>query len=933
MVIEPEVSASPTSPVLSNSSSSTINTIPLTNSLTIVQFPPSLKLNSTNYMSWKTQIEALLHGLDLHRFIDGSTPAPAPTVTNGVSTPHPDYAAWFCQDRLLFGAIVGSLSPSIVPLITSASSSLEAWIILSNTYANPSRGHIKQLQHRLKLSIKTQDQSITDYMQSVKVILDELQILGKKMDIEDITDAVLNGLDSTSYKTIIDAVHARDTPISFHELHEKLINHELTLLQQNPTPTNLHQPATAFAANKQPPNRPWNNRPQNYSSPLLPTPPPGGTAHPFLGKCQFCFTKDNNTNWMFDSGASHHIINDLDALSLHAPYDGTDELIIGDGSTSKPAVSYFKEQLVMASMNFDPPPNPLLFPLTSRGGQDLQVPGTGTGTAGIRRFRNWNWNSDGGSDARSVEADTWTTATSVAISLRQKRPVPVPTSSEQVQFQFQKFGIWSDQFQFQIPKPGIRQFQFQKKRPSTWFAHPYSQVDLMAPPTWTSTPANSLNTFIRFQYLVKNYFQTKIKQFFSDNGGEYIKLSPHLASCGITHLTSPPHTPEHNGYAERRHRHIVETALTLLSHAHMPLHFWSFVVTTATYLINKLPTSTLQNESPHFKLFKTLPNYTKLRCFGCLAYPWLRPYNNHKLQPRSKPCIFIGYSSTQSAYHLIDPTTSKIYTSRHVHFVEDTFPYNTLTQTPTPLSPDPDTWLHVTHIPFSSPTHQTTTPTPPVPNSDEPIAPPNASPIPPTAANTPPPPSPRRTRPHPKPNSKYHNNDFVLFHSVTQPFPEPQNITQALKQSQWRKAMQDEYDALIRNKTWSLVPPESAPNVVGCKWVFRTKFKPDGTVDRLKARLVAKGFHQRPGLDYVETFSPVVKPASLRLILSLATSQNWCLRQLDINNAFLQGSLTESVYMSQPPGFTDPSLPHHVCKLNKAIYGLLTVAFPFVALT
>ncbi|KAL4591677.1 hypothetical protein LXL04_004647 [Taraxacum kok-saghyz] len=300
-------------------------------------------------------------------------PAPAPTVTNGVSTPHPDYAAWFRQDRLLFGAIVGSLSPSIVPLITSASSSLEAWIILSNTYANPSRGDIKQLQHRLKLSIKTQDQSITDYMQSVKIIVDELQILGKKMDIEDITDAVLNGLDSTSYKTIIDAVHARDTPISFHELHEKLINHELTLLQQNPTPTNLHQPATSFAANKRPPNRPWNNRPQNYSSPLLPTPPPGGTARPFLGKCQFCFTKghsltsryafknkhpnitlpslpkttyptaqanvmtsnqsDNNTNWMFDSGTSHHIINDFDALSLHAPYDGTDELVIGDGSS------------------------------------------------------------------------------------------------------------------------------------------------------------------------------------------------------------------------------------------------------------------------------------------------------------------------------------------------------------------------------------------------------------------------------------------------------------------------------------------------------------------------------------------------------------------------------------------------------------------------
>ncbi|KAJ0491830.1 putative RNA-directed DNA polymerase [Helianthus annuus] len=134
--------------------------------------------------------------------------------------------------------------------------------------------------------------------------------------------------------------------------------------------------------------------------------------------------------------------------------------------------------------------------------------------------------------------------------------------------------------------------------------------------------------------------------------------------------------------------------------------------------------------------------------------------------------------------------------------------------------------------------------------------------------------------------------------------------------------MQTEFEALKRNQTWTLVPPDNAPNLVGCKWVYRTKFKPDGSVDRLKARLVAKGFHQRPGLDYVETFSPVVKPATLRLILAIATSYNWPLRQLDINNAFLQGTLTESVYMSQPPGFVDPSYPTHVCKLNKAIYGL-----------
>ncbi|CAH1417757.1 unnamed protein product [Lactuca virosa] len=104
-------------------------------SLTLVQFPHSLRLSSTNYMSWKTQIEVLLHGLDLYRFIDDTNPPLKPSITDGVSTPHVDHQTWFCQDTLLFGALVGTLSPSIVPLITNASSSLEAWNILSNTYA------------------------------------------------------------------------------------------------------------------------------------------------------------------------------------------------------------------------------------------------------------------------------------------------------------------------------------------------------------------------------------------------------------------------------------------------------------------------------------------------------------------------------------------------------------------------------------------------------------------------------------------------------------------------------------------------------------------------------------------------------------------------------------------------------------------------------
>lgn len=162
-----------------------------------------------------------------------------------------------------------------------------------------------------------------------------------------------------------------------------------------------------------------------------------------------------------------------------------------------------------------------------------------------------------------------------------------------------------------------------------------------------------------------------------------------------------------------------------------------------------------------------------------------------------------------------------------------------------------------------------------------------------------------------------HHFAMLAFHE------EPRSYEQAIESSdhkQWEKAMDEEYDSLLRNHTWELVKPPSDQKVIDNRWVFKLKQNPDGSIDRYKARLVVRGFTQEFGIDYQETFSPVVKFTSIRAILALAASKRMKLRQFDVKTAFLNGVLEENVFMSQPVGYDDGS--GRVCKLNKSLYGL-----------
>ncbi|UYV66286.1 hypothetical protein LAZ67_4001208 [Cordylochernes scorpioides] len=155
--------------------------------------------------------------------------------------------------------------------------------------------------------------------------------------------------------------------------------------------------------------------------------------------------------------------------------------------------------------------------------------------------------------------------------------------------------------------------------------------------------------------------------------------------------------------------------------------------------------------------------------------------------------------------------------------------------------------------------------------------------------------------------------------------PDPKDAEEALSGRDsyfWKKAMEEEFDSLIENKTWELVDPPKNRNIIGTKWVFKTKCNSDGSVERHKARLVAKGYSQQYGIDYEETFAPVVRQSTIRMFLALAVEYNLILHQMDVQSAYLNGEIKEEIYMTQPENFVSRKYPEKVCRLKKAIYGL-----------
>ncbi|GMI72814.1 hypothetical protein HRI_000950700 [Hibiscus trionum] len=483
------------------------------------------------------------------------------------------------------------------------------------------------------------------------------------------------------------------------------------------------------------------------------------------------------------------------------------------------------------------------------------------------------------------------------------------------------------------------------------FAYYLSIVDAYSRYTWIyflARKSDAYDAMKKFHVLAEKQFGYKLKVVQSDCGLEFKPLGSYFSQHGIVFRHSCPHTSEQNGIVERKHRHIVELGLTLMAQSSVPFKYWSDSFYTAIFLINRMPSKVLGGVTPFEKNFKKKPDLNFLKVYGCQCFPLTRPYNSHKLEYRSKPCVFLGYCANQHGYKCLSKD-GRVYVSRHVKFNENFFPFSKRSSATSFFQEDQNSSVSAK---FVCPVKAATVPSSGSLSKDV-AAGSGASDVavgqtadtssgadvaehsPLTDVGSAVSSSSSSSSSYKSSSSSSSGGHHMVTRSKAGVFKpkvfyteasavEPKNVHQAMKSEEWKDAVQKEINALVEKGTWDLVqlPPDRIP--IGCKWLFKIKRNADGSISRFKARLVAKGYSQQAGFDFSETFSPVVKAVTVRVILNLALSNGWVLRQIDVDNAFLNGDLVEEVYMDQPPGFEQVDADGNllVCRLRKSLYGL-----------
>ena len=434
----------------------------------------------------------------------------------------------------------------------------------------------------------------------------------------------------------------------------------------------------------------------------------------------------------------------------------------------------------------------------------------------------------------------------------------------------------------------------------------------------------ALRKFVTF---IENQTGRKVKRLRMDQGREFgvQELEAWRAEKGIKIEFSVAYSPEMNGIAERTNGLIVSKARCLLFDSNLGQSFWPEAFDTAVYLLNRTPSASLAHNIPLEEFLKAYHNnhqvgyaqdLSHLRTWGCkvsVFIPQEKRVKSQKGMVPSREGFLVGYSG-QNIYKIYFPETGKIEHLRDVIFMENDESLETS------LAEDRDLFYYPD---FNSEDTPATTDEnipqfiePPVELSDTESG---LSPIH-SDIETPPRRS-TRTRHEPQRYGTIARH-LAMSSVVKEVIHEPLTYNEALRAPeamQWQKAMQEEYDALVENHTWDIVYVPKDQKVLKGKWVYKIKRSNEGTISRYKARWVAKGFEQREGIDYEETFSPVAKSCSIRILFALAAYYGWFIEHLDAVTAYLNSDIDVLLYVELPDGYKQAD---RAALLRKTIYGL-----------
>jgi Reverse transcriptase (RNA-dependent DNA polymerase)/Integrase core domain len=456
--------------------------------------------------------------------------------------------------------------------------------------------------------------------------------------------------------------------------------------------------------------------------------------------------------------------------------------------------------------------------------------------------------------------------------------------------------------------------------------------------------------FKEYESITANRHRRTMKVLRSDNGTEFVnhEMAVYLAERGIEHQKTIPNTPQQNGIAERMNQTIMEKVRCLLFDAKCSFDLWGEAFHASLYLINRTINS-FSKVSPFQAEFNQQEAWGSFRRFGCSAFVHFNDDSRSKLDKRSRKLMFVGYDLLRKGWRFYDTETSKIVVSRDASFNEQDNYASDVDQGEFAFELDDDvvtsaaTLGDIAYVDTAS-------------DDDDEIDFETASfgrseseaesvdliqeeifveeaeaneldaesdvedvieevvgDIPGTFTTT------RSGRVSRKPPP-----DHTARKATVESHPVPQSYQQYLNSNQkidWTKAMNDEMDGLLDNKTWDLVKLEKGVKPIGNKWVYSQKTNADGSLEKLKARLVVLGNMQKEGIDYNETFAPVLHFNSLRTLLAVAVEEDLILHQSDVTRAFLNGDVEEMIYMQQPKGYHNGKADE-VCLLRKSLYGL-----------